>query len=65
MMQMEEKASSFHREFGIKAGLPRCSWRCTQKMNAGRQAPATLSKTICVVSWMRWLSSDTTLHVDM
>jgi len=51
--QMEEKASSFHREFGIKAGLPRFSWRCTQMTNNGRQAPATLSKTICVTSCMR------------
>lgn len=64
MMQMEEKASSLHREFGIKAGLPRFSWRCTQKTKAGRQATAIVNRTICEASWMRWLSSDTTLQVD-
>lgn len=65
MTQMDEKASSLHSEFGIKAGFPRFSWRWTQTRKVGRQATAMQSNTICVAFLMAWLSLDTTLQVNL
>ena len=44
--QMEVKAVLVHSELGIKAGLPRLSWRPTQKMKAGMIAKEMLNRTM-------------------
>lgn len=36
----------FHSELGIRAGSPKRSWRCSQKIKKGTRAAPTMSRAI-------------------
>ena len=49
---MDEKATFLQREFGIKAGLPRFTWKCIQKTKNTAKTPDRASSAMLAALWI-------------